>query len=252
MVGPMKRFRSNAATWIHISEELCLKLESRKSPEQCATKYYVIRLSYQTPYSCFIFVVFKTLRWKTIKRVNTTQRQSNKETGSRRTPVEYEDQLQKIRSIDDDLEPEVLRCPTSVQYKNSGRTEATPSPPVQPGSSLSSDSNSSFRSSPAPEDNQHQLDERSPSTFAIRRRKRAACSSNDAVLAFMKEKEVEKKLAMKIMKMETRVRQHFLSTPINKKRIPKNNQHIKNKCFCNFRGNTTKSFLLEFEKDIRL
>lgn len=167
MVGPMKKFRNNTAIWSYISDELRTKLGSNKSSEQCSTKLVFFSPTvHQSRFNCIII----KFRWKTIKRTNTSQRQSNKETGKSRTTVDHEDQFNKISAIDDALEPEVLRCPTSVTYK---RTTLSP----QAEASLDSPSSSSSRSSTSPAEGPSP-GERTPSF--IRRRKRAS-STNQSV-----------------------------------------------------------------------
>lgn len=62
--------------------------------------------------------MFFSYRYKTLKKRNATVRSSNQQTGRSRVTVTYDAEFEKIRAIDDSLEPEVLRGPGKVVYSN--------------------------------------------------------------------------------------------------------------------------------------
>lgn len=82
-VGPMKKFKLKKQMWEKISADLLETLKIEKSPVQCENRY------------------------KTIMKRKKKAMTSNKKTGEPPKNVEYEEELQKIASLDDSVEPEV-------------------------------------------------------------------------------------------------------------------------------------------------
>lgn len=77
-IGPMKRFKNKKEMWSNISTEIC-----GKSAKQCEE------------------------RFKTVMKRKKTAVENNNASGSKRQNIDYEDELSKIASIDDSIEPEV-------------------------------------------------------------------------------------------------------------------------------------------------
>jgi len=57
-------------------------------------------------------------RYKTILKRKVQSVKNNQQSGAKRTRVEYEEELNKIKAIDDSLEPEILQGPGKIIEKN--------------------------------------------------------------------------------------------------------------------------------------
>lgn len=91
----MKTFRNKKAMWVAISEDIANDLGSHKTADQCQN------------------------RFKTIKKRRTERRQQNASSGANPVTVPYDEEFRKIKSIDDSVEPELLRGPGRVEFKSS-------------------------------------------------------------------------------------------------------------------------------------
>ncbi|XP_018564948.1 uncharacterized protein LOC108906220 [Anoplophora glabripennis] len=83
-VGPMKKFKSKKKMWEQISEDIQNKLKLIRTALQCET------------------------RFKTIKRRKNCFETNNRQSGNNPINIPYEDEFNKIKSIDDSIEPEIL------------------------------------------------------------------------------------------------------------------------------------------------
>lgn len=104
--------------------------------------------------------------------------------------MDHEDQINKIRAIDDALEPEVLRSPTTVVYKSCDRNLQSPSPQSDP-CFPSPSSSSSVPEGQSPEEH---------APLPVRRPKRAAANNFKAMMEFFAEESQEKKGALKLVR----------------------------------------------------
>ncbi|XP_054924065.1 uncharacterized protein [Dermacentor andersoni] len=89
-VGPLKKFRNKKAMFEKIAVELQRRTGTIKSGEQCCTRYKTV-----------------------LKRKNVAAVENNT-SGNSPADVDYEDELEKIRWLDDSLEPEVVRDASGV------------------------------------------------------------------------------------------------------------------------------------------
>lgn len=94
-VGLMKKFKKKKAMWFQISEDVETAMGTKKSWVQCENRYNTI-----------------------IKRKRSAIR-NNLSTGASPTPIPYENELARIISIDDSIEPEVVRGAGEVARKPS-------------------------------------------------------------------------------------------------------------------------------------
>lgn len=93
-IGPMKQLKSKKAMWIQISNDIMTELNIKRSAVQCENRY------------------------KTILKRKAQSVKNNQQSGAKRMKVEYEEELEKIKAIDDSLEPEVLLSPGKIIEKN--------------------------------------------------------------------------------------------------------------------------------------
>ncbi|KAJ6639721.1 hypothetical protein Bhyg_12468 [Pseudolycoriella hygida] len=103
-VGPLKRHRNKKDMWDQMAEDM--------------VEYFPV---------CRTGVDLS----KQVERVIKQKKKNverNRTSGASRTSVEYEDAIDKITSVDDSIEPEVLRDATSVQYKKNIKREVTTKP----------------------------------------------------------------------------------------------------------------------------
>lgn len=77
-IGPLKKFKNKKDMWSKISSEI-----PNMSPKQCEERY------------------------KTILKRKKSSIDNNSKTGAKRMKVDYEDELNKICSLDDSIEPEI-------------------------------------------------------------------------------------------------------------------------------------------------
>lgn len=113
-VGPMKRFRHKKAMWQQIAEEIYTELGVVKTADQCLNRY------------------------KTVRKRRTDGRNHNKQSGVQPVVVEYDTELDKIAAIDDSMEPEMLRGPGRVEFKETASPDSddTMPPSKRPRSGL--------------------------------------------------------------------------------------------------------------------
>lgn len=83
-VGPMKRFKNKKAMWTQISNDILKSLNLLRTEAQCESRY------------------------KTVLKRKTTAVTKNRRTGESPEPVEFESEIDKIKSLDDSVEPEIL------------------------------------------------------------------------------------------------------------------------------------------------
>lgn len=94
LIGPMKQFKNKKTMWIQISNDIMTELNIERSAIQCENRYKTI-----------------------LKRKNQSVK-SNQQSGAKRRRVEFEEELNKIKAIDDSLEPEVLQGPGKIIENN--------------------------------------------------------------------------------------------------------------------------------------
>lgn len=94
IIGPMKRFKCKKSMWIQISNDISTELNIVRSDVQCENRY------------------------KTILKRKAQSVRNNQQSGAKRTKVEFEEELNKIKTIDDSLEPEVLQGPGKIIEKD--------------------------------------------------------------------------------------------------------------------------------------
>lgn len=94
IIGPMKRFKCKKSMWIQISNDISTELNIVRSDVQCENRY------------------------KTILKRKAQSVRNNQQSGAKRTKVEFEEELNKIKTIDDSLEPEVLQGPGKIIAKD--------------------------------------------------------------------------------------------------------------------------------------
>lgn len=93
-IGPLKKFKNKKNMWLQISSDMG-DVGYEKTALQCENRY------------------------KTILKRKKKAIDNNRSTGAVRQNVQYEDELNKIKSIDDSVEPEVLRDINTVTKKRS-------------------------------------------------------------------------------------------------------------------------------------
>ncbi|XP_050452128.1 uncharacterized protein LOC126851831 [Cataglyphis hispanica] len=99
LVGPMKQFKCKKSMWIQISNDIATELNIVRSSVQCENRYKII-----------------------LKRKMQSVR-NNQQSGAKRTKVEFEDELNKIKAIDDSVEPEILQGPGKIIEKHKKSNE---------------------------------------------------------------------------------------------------------------------------------
>lgn len=120
-MGPMKRFKNYNSIFAQISRDLSETIGSTKTACQCKTRY-------------------KTILKRKRRAIST-----NNQSGASPCPVPYEEEMDRIRALDDSIEPEVQRDifgatfkdtsgPTEAGTSNDTSVSATSSEPDDPGS----------------------------------------------------------------------------------------------------------------------
>lgn len=110
VIGPQKKFKTKKAMWLKIAEEI-------------SQKFCKIRTSVQVEN-----------RYKTILRRKKSAVENNSQSGSSRQDVPFEEEMHKIASTDDSIEPEVVRTATGMKrYKNSEGVSVKISKSSSPG-----------------------------------------------------------------------------------------------------------------------
>lgn len=108
-VGPMKKFRNKKAMFERIAREIQDKLGVTRNGDQCCSRY------------------------KTVLKRKKVAAVKNNTSGNSPEEVPYEDELEKIRWLDDSIEPEVVRDASGVFSKKT--CPQTPTQSVSPGHS---------------------------------------------------------------------------------------------------------------------
>lgn len=93
LVGPMKQFKCKKAMWMQIAEDIKTEINIVRSATQCENRYKTI-----------------------LKRKNQSTK-NNLQSGAKRIKVDFEEEINKIKAIDDSLEPEILQGPGKVIEK---------------------------------------------------------------------------------------------------------------------------------------
>ena len=106
-VGPKKKFRNKKCVWEFLAEEMQAELKIKKSFEQLAN------------------------RFKTVSRKAKNQIDHNNKSGNTRVDVDFEEEIRKISTKDDSLEPEVLRGVNFMKRKNDENDIPTTTAPKQ-------------------------------------------------------------------------------------------------------------------------
>lgn len=94
LVGPMKQFKCKKNMWIQIAEDIKTEINIIRTATQCENQYKTI-----------------------LKRKNQTTK-NNQQSGAKRVKVEFEEELNKIKAIDDSLEPEIMQSPGKLIVKS--------------------------------------------------------------------------------------------------------------------------------------
>ncbi|XP_077536597.1 uncharacterized protein LOC144148946 [Haemaphysalis longicornis] len=92
-VGPFKKFKNKKMLFKQVSQDLADVLGCSKTPQQCEN------------------------RVKTVRRQKRKACDNNNKSGAQPCPVPFDDEMRKIESIDDSLEPEVQRDSYGATYK---------------------------------------------------------------------------------------------------------------------------------------
>ncbi|XP_037286871.2 uncharacterized protein LOC119179852 [Rhipicephalus microplus] len=103
-IGPFKKFKNRKQAFKQISMDIEAVLGIAKTPEQCENRY------------------------KTVIRRRKVSSDHNKRSGASPTPVPFDDEVKKIESIDDSIEPEVERDASGATFKASPESPAVLSP----------------------------------------------------------------------------------------------------------------------------
>nr|XP_037269202.1 uncharacterized protein LOC119161003 [Rhipicephalus microplus] len=103
-IGPFKKFKNRKQAFKQISMDIEAVLGIAKTPEQCENRY------------------------KTVIRRRKASSDHNKRSGASPTPVPFDDEVKKIESIDDSIEPEVERDASGATFKASPESPAVLSP----------------------------------------------------------------------------------------------------------------------------
>ncbi|KAK8760845.1 hypothetical protein V5799_027887 [Amblyomma americanum] len=122
-VGPFKKFKNKKMLFKQVSQDLATVLGCHKTPQQCENRY------------------------KTVMRQKKKASDNNNKSGASPCPVPFDDEMRKIQSIDDSLEPEVQRDSFGVTYKpsasSSADSSADPPSPLLESSSTATNSSES-------------------------------------------------------------------------------------------------------------
>ncbi|KAK8773424.1 hypothetical protein V5799_012044 [Amblyomma americanum] len=122
-VGPFKKFKNKKMLFKQVSQDLATVLGCHKTPQQCENRY------------------------KTVMRQKKKASDNNNKSGASPCPVPFDDEMRKIQSIDDSLEPEVQRDSFGVTYKlsasSSADSSADPPSPLLERSSTATNSSES-------------------------------------------------------------------------------------------------------------
>ncbi|XP_037514422.2 uncharacterized protein LOC119390800 [Rhipicephalus sanguineus] len=103
-IGPFKKFKNRKQAFKQISQDIEAVLGITKTPEQCENRY------------------------KTVIRRRKAASDNNNRSGASPTPVPFDDEVRKIESIDDSIEPEVQRDASGAIFKTSPESQTVVSP----------------------------------------------------------------------------------------------------------------------------
>ncbi|KAH7959331.1 hypothetical protein HPB49_010437 [Dermacentor silvarum] len=103
-IGPFKKFKNKKQAFKHISMDVEAILGIKKTPEQCEHRY------------------------KTVIRRRKAASENNNRSGASPSPVPFDDEIRKIETIDDSIEPEVQRDASGVIFKESPESPRLGSP----------------------------------------------------------------------------------------------------------------------------
>ncbi|XP_077549851.1 uncharacterized protein LOC144162970 [Haemaphysalis longicornis] len=103
-IGPFKKFKNRKQAFQQISRDVEAVLGIKKTPQQCENRY------------------------KTVIRRRKAASDNNNQSGASPCPVPFDDDIRKIESIDDSIEPEVQRDASGAVFKNSPESPSLVSP----------------------------------------------------------------------------------------------------------------------------
>ncbi|KAH7938115.1 hypothetical protein HPB49_020178 [Dermacentor silvarum] len=103
-IGPFKKFKNKKQAFKQISMDVEAILGIKKTPEQCENRY------------------------KTVIRRRKAASDNNNRSGASPSPVPFDDEIRKIETIDDSIEPEVQRDASGVIFKDSPESPSLVSP----------------------------------------------------------------------------------------------------------------------------
>nr|XP_050048172.1 uncharacterized protein LOC126544749 isoform X1 [Dermacentor andersoni]XP_054917139.1 uncharacterized protein LOC126544749 isoform X1 [Dermacentor andersoni] len=103
-IGPFKKFKNKKQAFKQISMDVEAVLGIKKTAKQCENRY------------------------KTMIRRRKAASDNNNRSGASPTPVPFDDEMRKIETIDDSIEPEVQRDALGVGFKDSAKSPALVSP----------------------------------------------------------------------------------------------------------------------------
>lgn len=103
-IGPFKKFKNRKQAFQQISRDVEAVLGITKTPQQCENRY------------------------KTVIRRRKAASDNNNQSGASPCPVPFDDDIRKIESIDDSIEPEVQRDASGAVFKNSPESPSLVSP----------------------------------------------------------------------------------------------------------------------------
>lgn len=121
LVGPMKKFKNKKSMFAKIAQEIQDEIGAVRTADQCSTRY------------------------KTVSKRKKNARDQNNKSGNSPQIVEYEDELEKIRFLDDSLEPEIVRDSAGVVSQKSSPPSLSAHSETTDGSSSLSESNEQNR-----------------------------------------------------------------------------------------------------------
>ncbi|XP_077485791.1 uncharacterized protein LOC144096780 [Amblyomma americanum] len=106
-VGPFKKFKNKKMLFKQVSQDLAEVLGCNKMPQQCENRY------------------------KTVMRQKKRASDNNK-SGASPHPVPFDDEMRKLQSIDDSLEPEIQRDSFGVTHKSTSSSSDSSADLISP------------------------------------------------------------------------------------------------------------------------
>ncbi|XP_077496637.1 uncharacterized protein LOC144107490 isoform X1 [Amblyomma americanum] len=107
-VGPFKKFKNKKMLFKQVSQDLAEVLGCNKTPQQCENRY------------------------KTVMRQKKMASDNNNKSGASPQPVPFDDEMRKIQSIDDSLEPEIQRDSFGVTHKSTSSSSDSSADLISP------------------------------------------------------------------------------------------------------------------------